>query len=322
MEKREIMVSVICVTYNQSKYIEETLNSMINQITNFRYEIIIHDDCSTDGTVEIIKKYEDKYPDIIKPIFEEENQYSLGNEILDICFKKSRGKYIALCDGDDFWCDQNKLQKQFDFMESKEKCSLVTSEYKVLSEIDNRYYPIKNSYKQGTSYSTREIISGDGSLFCTNTMFFRSKYVRDLPSFYYNAPIKDFPLTIFLSLKGEVYCINDVMSVYRKNAIGSWSNNMSSGNYTIKQNKFFHQLKNMFDEIKTYTNHKFDKEIDMFLLRKELDILVNTQQYDIIKNNSNKFELLYKSGNLKDRIKHYLKVKNPSFYFKIKYKRK
>ena len=116
MKNSEIAVSVICLTYNQEKYIEKALNGFVKQKTNFKFEVLVHDDASTDKTTEIIKQYEKKYPDIVKPIYQKTNQFSIGNNPTKICFKKSKGKYIALCEGDDYWCDENKLQKQYDFM--------------------------------------------------------------------------------------------------------------------------------------------------------------------------------------------------------------
>lgn len=99
-----IEVSIICLTYNQEKYIRDTLDGFLIQQTNFNYEILVHDDVSTDGTVEILKEYQQKYPDKIRLILEEENQYSKGVDITkDICFPLVRGKYIAFCEGDDYW---------------------------------------------------------------------------------------------------------------------------------------------------------------------------------------------------------------------------
>ena len=109
----DIKVSVICIAYNHEKYISRTLDSFLEQKTNFAYEILVHDDASTDKTAEIIKKYAEKH-DCIVPILEEENQHSKPNVrmIGDCCLPKARGQYIAVCEGDDYWVDENKLQKQ------------------------------------------------------------------------------------------------------------------------------------------------------------------------------------------------------------------
>ena len=107
------MVSICCLAYNHEKYIRKTLEGFVNQKTNFNYEILIHDDCSTDNTVNIVEEYRKKYPKLIKPIYQKENQHSKGIKISNVYqFPRAQGKYIAMCEGDDYWTDMNKLQKQ------------------------------------------------------------------------------------------------------------------------------------------------------------------------------------------------------------------
>ena len=122
----EIKVSINCITYNHQEYIEEAIQSFLMQKTDFKYEILIHDDASTDSTQDIIRKYQEMYPDIIKPYFQKENQLSKGVRRINYKFNhtKSKGKYIALCEGDDYWTDPYKLQKQVDFMEENQNCTL------------------------------------------------------------------------------------------------------------------------------------------------------------------------------------------------------
>ena len=118
----DVVVSVLCTAYNHEKYIRSALDGFVNQKTNFRYEVLINDDASTDHTAAIIAEYEAKHPDIIKPVYQTENQYSKGVSITkSILFPQSKGKYTAICEGDDYWCDENKLQKQVDFLESHQE---------------------------------------------------------------------------------------------------------------------------------------------------------------------------------------------------------
>lgn len=114
------LVSVSTITYNHKDFIAKCIEGVLSQKTNFRIEYLIHDDCSTDGTTEIVRQYAEKYPDIIKPMYEQENQYSKGGPWGSIVYNypRAKGKYIALCEGDDLWTDPYKLQKQVDFMES------------------------------------------------------------------------------------------------------------------------------------------------------------------------------------------------------------
>ena len=126
------LVSIRCITYNHEPYIAQTLDGFLMQKTNFPFEIIVHDDASTDKTADIIRIYEKKYPQIVKPIYEIENQYSKRDGSLSrIVDAAVRGKYIALCEGDDFWIDENKLQKQVDFLEVNDDYGLCYTNFKI-----------------------------------------------------------------------------------------------------------------------------------------------------------------------------------------------
>ena len=111
------LVSISCTTYNHELYIEDALEGFLFQETNFPFEILIHDDASTDRTADIIREYEARYPTLIKPIYQTENQYSRGNKPGLINLKRAKGEYVALCEGDDYWTDPLKLQIQVDFLE-------------------------------------------------------------------------------------------------------------------------------------------------------------------------------------------------------------
>lgn len=127
----QIVVSIQCLTYNHAPYIRQCLDGFVMQKTNFRFEAIVHDDASTDGTQDIIREYEERYPDIIKPIYQKENQYSKGipGYITNLVSSKCKGKYIAICEGDDYWTDPYKLQKQVDYLESHPKCGMCYSNF-------------------------------------------------------------------------------------------------------------------------------------------------------------------------------------------------
>ena len=132
---KEIIVSICCATYNHQKYIRDAIEGFLMQKTTFPFEILIHDDASTDGTADIIREYEAKYPDIIKPIYQRENQYSKGIKISQVYqFPRAQGKYIALCEGDDYWIDPLKLQKQVDYMERNSRVSMLTSHYVIYDQ--------------------------------------------------------------------------------------------------------------------------------------------------------------------------------------------
>ena len=121
MSKRPL-VSVVSITYNQEKFIREALEGMVLQKTNFDFEIIVADDASTDATAAIIQEYADAYPGLIKPVLRKKNLGAIANSLSSL--RLARGKYLALCEGDDYWTDENKLQKQVDFLEAHQDYAL------------------------------------------------------------------------------------------------------------------------------------------------------------------------------------------------------
>lgn len=139
MESNQLpLVSIQCLVYNHEPYLRQCLDGFVMQKTNFKFEAIVHDDVSTDGSAAIIREYAEKYPDIIKPIFETENQYSKKDGSLErIMSEACRGKYTAICEGDDYWVDPMKLQKQVDFIATHNNCGLVYTAYRQQNEITN-----------------------------------------------------------------------------------------------------------------------------------------------------------------------------------------
>lgn len=134
------VVSIRCMVYNQVDYLEKTLDGFIMQITDFPFEVIIHDDASTDGSAELIRQYENKYPSIIKAIYETENQYSKGKGLISkIVRPYLSGEFIAFCEGDDYWIDKYKLQKQIDYMQSHPKCGLCYTNFDMYYQKQNRF---------------------------------------------------------------------------------------------------------------------------------------------------------------------------------------
>ena len=131
----EIGVSILCLAFNHEKYIRDTIEGFLLQKTTFPIEIIINEDCSTDDTAVIIHEYEKKYPEIIKPIYHKKNVYSQGINInAEYMLPLATGKYVALCDGDDYWTDPYKLQKQYDVMEANPTCQMCLHRVKEIND--------------------------------------------------------------------------------------------------------------------------------------------------------------------------------------------
>lgn len=152
----KIMVSIQCLVYNHEPYLRQCLDGFVMQKTNFKFEAIVHDDCSTDNSALIIREYAEKYPEIIKPIYESENQYSKHNGDLDrIMNSACKGKYIAFCEGDDFWTDPMKLQKQVTAIESDSKNTMVYTAFSTVDETGN------SIYRDDLHYNMRKSKSGN-----------------------------------------------------------------------------------------------------------------------------------------------------------------
>lgn len=251
----EIVVSVVCNTYNHEPFIADAIESFLMQKTSFKYEVLINDDASTDKTAELIKRYEEKYPKIIKPIYQTENQLSKGIIIGRINADRSVGKYIALCEGDDFWIDPNKLQKQTDFMENNPEYTLCVHAATRIHALTNVRLKDVRPSRFSKDFGTEEVIFGGGGIFPTNSMFYRRKESELKPDFYNNSPVGDYPLAIFLSLIGKVYYIDEFMSTYRYGVPGSWTEREFS---TIeKKIEHFKIMENMLRELNEYTKNRY-----------------------------------------------------------------
>ena len=215
------LVSICCVTYNHEPYIRDCLEGFIMQQTNFPFEVLIHDDASTDGTADIIREYEAKYPGIIKPIYQTENQYSKGVDVGKLVLDKVQGKYVAICEGDDFWCDPQKLQIQFDFMESHADYSACFCGQYVLNEFEHRITPMGfpvDDFPTDMREAQRMILSGQHPFF-TAANFFRTSAWEEIHSAFVedtkNAPMGDEQLFFHLAGAGKIGYIRRRMVIHR-----------------------------------------------------------------------------------------------------------
>lgn len=207
----ELMVTIRCITYNHERYIRQCLEGFVMQKTNFTYEAIVHDDASTDGTADIIREYAEKYPEIIKPIFETENQYSKKDGSLSrIMNAHTHGRYVAMCEGDDYWIDPLKLQKQVDFLNLNPDISLVFSNRIILNESSGEQYIQKYKKKY---YSSKDLLGGE--ILGVQTLCFRKECAHGKEGLN-----GDISLPYNSSLHGKLYCLPDVTAVYRMTGKG------------------------------------------------------------------------------------------------------
>ena len=144
IDPEKIVVSICCITYNHESCIEDALEGFLIQETDFPFEIIIHEDASTDKTAGIIREYEAKYPKLIKPIYQKENQYSKGVQISrTFNFPRAKGDYITICEGDDYWTDPLKLKKQLSFLEKNSDYCMVHTNHDILKREQNLFQKMK-----------------------------------------------------------------------------------------------------------------------------------------------------------------------------------
>lgn len=236
-----LMVTIRCIAYNHGPYIRQCLEGFVMQKTNFRFEAIVHDDASTDSTATIIREYAEKYPNIIKPIFETENQYSKYDGSLQRIMDHAcmHGKYVALCEGDDYWIDPYKLQKQVDFLESHPEyiyschryniLDMQTHEYKLASNIYFDKHPSDSNFTFGIDYPflTEWITKTLTCLYRNNIVNFpysTFKYFRDVHRVY------------FILKHGKGVCHSFVGGVYRISPVGVFSmhSNIEKANLAYK----------------------------------------------------------------------------------------
>ncbi|MDD4689311.1 MAG: glycosyltransferase [Eubacteriales bacterium] len=276
-----IMVSIICNAYNHEDYIRDALDGFIMQKTDFPFEVLVHDDASTDNTAAIIKEYEVKYPDIIKPIYQTENQYSKDNSIVgQLQRRRAKGKYIAICEGDDYWTDSSKLQRQYCAMESHPEIDICAHKACRINASTNEICGYIEPSAKDCVLPVEEVIKGGGGFVATNSLFYRASINEYIPQFRQMLTL-DYTLQLYASLRGGMLYINDCMSNYRVLAKGSWSSRMwgDQKNYRIFNQKIEDMLKVMDSE----TNYKYTDTIDYTINKNWVDLYFRYQDWDNLK---------------------------------------
>ena len=255
------LVSISCLTYNHVNYIREAVEGFLMQKTNFKFEVLIHDDASTDGTEDIIRAYQQKYPTIIKPLYEETNQWNSGRRgSATFNFPRAQGQYIALCEGDDYWTDPLKLQKQVDFLEANEEfvmCgSLATRSY------DNPAIPNDIEGEAGI-FDQKDL--AQRNFIPTATVLFRRICVTDYPKWLTKSPIGDWPLFLICLNHGKIKMFDEQMALRRVHASGVWGSNINAQNNDkniITLMKMFNIVRDKFTpEINGLLNDNYFKQL-------------------------------------------------------------
>ena len=250
------LISIICDVYNHGPYIGQCLDGFVMQHTSFPFEVLVHDDASSDDSVQIITEYASRYPHIIKPILQQANQYSQGVSIWrTFQFPRVKGKYIAICEGDDYWVDPYKLQKQVDMLEADAQCSMCCSDAVIISNTgishlgcqceDSRYLTLD------------EIVIGGGLYIPTASLVFRKEIVfdEDYVKCTGNCHVGDYPLQIFAAIKGKVYRFAEKQVAYRFEMGNSWTKMLSRQAIEKKISGWRSEF-DMLDRMDAYSNFR------------------------------------------------------------------
>lgn len=262
---KDVLVSICCISYNQEQFIKDALEGFVMQKTDFPFEIVISDDCSKDGTRKIIEEYKAKYPELIRDISPKENMGSMQNFLY--VQRSAKGKYIALCEGDDYWIDPLKLQKQVDFMEAHPNFSMCFTN-SVMKNVNTgeEKAAILNAWDEDTPselilYHTD--FSGDNLQCCpghTSTILYRrnQELLDDRPAWMDNALTGDIMLFLSLAKYGNAKFLNSKMSVYRVHGGG-----ISSQRYSYE--KVYQERIYIFKNMKAFYGHAHDHQINIVL---------------------------------------------------------
>ncbi len=231
MIKGGLKVSVIMVTYNQEKYIDEAIRSVVLQKFNYPYEIIIGDDCSTDKTLEHCLNWQKKYPDLITVIQRDQN-IGIQRNYID-AYNHCQGEYIAICEGDDFWCSKHKLQRQVDYMDTHKDCNIC------FHRVVNLY--MSNNSKSLSNGSGTKIDSDITDLaksnYITNlSVMYRNNAISNLPNWLTEIQSPDYVIHMLHASTGNIHYINKPMAVYRQHAKGIWGSNLKEKQLLISIN--------------------------------------------------------------------------------------
>lgn len=283
-------VSVVCVTYNQEKYIRQALDSIVQQKTNFSFQIFVGDDASTDGTAQIISEYANKYPELIIHVLREKN-IGPGNNSIDL-YKRVNTPYVAVCDGDDYWCDEYKLQKQVDFLDSHPDYTTVFSQSRVFFEDgrpDELLPPLetRNLLEERGYLTPKEIIENNN--ITPVSLMWRWQLSQGFPDWYSDQIMGDFALNMIHAKVGKVGYIPETLVCYRRHSNGMWQ---AAEDYRESFLKYGYTLLNSFVKIRDYYQglyiNEFTKTIHHFF---KICCIVSreTERFDLIKNIVNSF---------------------------------
>lgn len=292
-----IKISVLCLVYNHEKFIRECLDSLVNQKTDFEYEILIHDDASTDSSQSIIREFEKKYPKLIKPVYQKENQYSKKIPITEtFLVPKIRGKYVAICEGDDFWVCEQKLQKQYDFMVKNPQCTMyINAAEKV--DMDSLHIGVMCPFEKSGYYGLSEYINKKANI-PTASIMTTAEHLSKLYKKEYRkaSDVGDIPMHLYMFSNGDVYYDDSIMSAYRINNPDSWVGRQTAKSYSAHLKR----IKHVYDLFDDDTKRKYTQLVKEKILKLEFRIFLLEKNLKEIR--KLKYKKHYKRLSVKEKL--------------------
>ncbi|GAA4460724.1 hypothetical protein GCM10023093_03900 [Nemorincola caseinilytica] len=255
-QQKTPLVSIFVITYRHERFIAQCLDSLVGQVTNFDFRVVLGEDCSPDGTRAICEEYAARYPHIIDLLPATENLGAVRNGMRTL--KACTGKYIAMCEGDDYWCDMHKLQKQVDLLEADPSVSLCFSSVHIQDDIGwNKPYDHYFTVLDTDTVTIEDVIRTDRNIIPTPTILFRRSVLppQPYPPFFEYALMGDIPIQLFATHSGVAKAIPGPLAVYRDHEGGK----TKTRDVVRKGEEALLALLNGFNE---YTGHKYDKALN------------------------------------------------------------
>lgn len=292
-------VSVICNAFNHESYIRDALESFVVQKTNFKFEVLVHDDASTDKTADIIREYEAKYPELIKPIYQTENQYSKGTGAVgELQIARARGKYIAYCEGDDYWTDPLKLQKQYDAMEAHPEVDICAHCGMRVNAESKEVIGYVNPSDKDCVLTPEQVILGGGGYVVTNSLMYRREIIFNEPEFRKFLKL-DYTLQMYGALRGGMLYLAECMSAYRVMTKGSWT--LRTYTNPDRFRKHTEKLEEMFALFDKDTDYKYSDVVKKQIEGQRFDYYYSIGDYKQAK--SKNYREFYLKLPLIDRVR-------------------
>jgi len=318
MPENTIKVSVICTAFNHEKLIRSALDGFVSQKTTFHFEVLVHDDASPDGTAAVIREYAQRYPELIVPIYQTENQHSKGVKITnEILLPMARGQYLAFCEGDDFWTDPHKLQKQVDFLDAHPEHVACVHNSIVRDCTGKTPDSLHVVVQEEHDITLNDTLKGMRYAYQTSALVMRKEYAHPLPRYYDVASafgFGDWPRAIWLTQNGPVHFFPEAMSTYRY-----MSNPNSWSAFSFSVEKQLRSLKGniaMLEAVKEELSTEYGPLVEQEILKYRFGMLELEERYCEMRKHP--FKDLWKNLPPLSKLKIWIKEAFPWLYHRFR----